>query len=215
MTAQTYPMAAATFASLLKIKSVTFLPSYGQEYSGQATGVILAKDLRPRLWNISLTTVPMDQDDANDFLGRIEALDGSINTFLMYNPKRAYPRAGLTTDAGVTIASLNADGKQLSLTGLPVGATLQWGDMLGFQYGSPNSYGLYRIVGDPVVADSTGTTPDFELAGGIRPGAATGLAVSLIKPLGEFRVNANSLKELNQTDPLYNSYSFTAIQVLY
>lgn len=61
---------------------------------------------------------------------------------------------------------------------------LSRGDLrrLSFAYGDPARYALHQIVTATVTANGSGLTPLFEVVPNIRPGAATGLAVVLIRP---------------------------------
>jgi hypothetical protein len=78
--------------------------------------------------------------------------------------------------------------RELRITGLPVGYVLSAGDMLGFQYGSnPVRHALHRIVVGGT-ASSGGLTPMLEVVPNLRPGAAAGLTVSLVRPACKARL---------------------------
>jgi hypothetical protein len=207
----TYPYAKASFADLLKIKSATFIPSYGQEYSGQGSGVIIAKDLRPALWTADVETVELKWDDAADIQALLEGLSGSIQTFYLYNPMRPKPRNGTVNDASCQINTLNVNGISLSLKGLPAGAVVSRGDMLSFSYGSRPSIALHRCL-ETVTANGSGITPEFQVGNGIRTGAVVNTAVVLNKAYGEFRM----MSPFSMTAPsTYTvTYSFKCIQVI-
>lgn len=207
-----YPYSKATFADVLKIKSAVFQPSYGQEYSGQASGVLRVKDLRPALWKADVTTVTMRFDDANDVQALLEGLDGSIQTFYLYNPMRPYPKTGVVTNSStVKINTLSTNGISLSLNGLPSRKVITRGDMLSFSYGSRPSIALHRVL-ETVTASSLGVTPSFQVSNGIRTGASTGTSVVLNKPYGEFRMVTPFTQ--NSDSNITASYQFSCIQVL-
>ncbi len=208
--ALTFPYSLATFADIIRLKEVTFLPSYGQEYSGKASGMIIAKDLRPALWMATCSTVTMRFDEANDVQALLEGLHGSVNTFYLYNPFRPYPKTGQVDDSTCTIKSVGSDGTSLALKGLPVGTVISRGDMLSFYYGSKPSIALHRAL-ETVTADGSGNTAEFQV-GAVRAGAAADIAVTLNKAYGEFRMISAFTQNTDST--ITTSFSFNCIQVL-
>jgi hypothetical protein len=208
----TYPYGVSTFADVMKIKSAVFQPSYGQEYSGQASGIIIAKDLRPALWSADITTVDMRWDQANDLQALIEGLRGSIQTFYLYNPMRPYPKVGASThEATSQINTLGSDGTSLSLKGLGAAQVVTRGDMISFQYGSRPSRALHRVL-ETVTANGSGVTSEFQIQPAVRTGAVTSTAVLLNKAYGEFRLTSTFIQNVSSTVTV--NYQIKAIQVL-
>jgi hypothetical protein len=207
----TYPYSLSTFANLLKLGQCTFSPSYGQEYSGQASGIIIAKDLRPALWKVTATTVPLKFSDANDIQALLEGLSGSIQTFYLFNPLRPYPKMAPIVDTTCEINTLGTDGLSLSLKGLASGAVISRGDMISFSYGGRPSQALHRVL-ETVTVSGGGTTVEFAVSPPPRPGYLTSTPVTLNKPYGEFRMVSPFVP--NHDTVITATYSFTAIQVL-
>lgn len=108
------------------------------------------------------------------------------------------------------IASLGANNKSLSLSGLTEGFALSRGDMLAFDYGDPARRALHRIA-EAAVADAAGITPVFEVRPHIRPGASAGLPVRLVKPAAKMILMPGSL-QVSAADEFRTAISFQAIQ---
>lgn len=208
--ALSFPLSIAGFQDTLRLKSVVFyLPPNNQATSGQGSGVTLSKDLAPSLWMASCQTTPLNMDASVDAQALLEQLDGGINTFLLYDAKRPFPKSGTFSDTNVKINSVGSDGFSLSLKGLPAGKVITRGDMLSYQYGSNSSYALHKCQ-ETVTANGSGVTPEFRVTYAPRPGIAVDQVVKMIKPVGEFYL-LGSFAPSND-DALHFSYSFTAQQ---
>lgn len=198
----------------VEFQDQTFHLQSRQEYSRTAGGRTLGKDLGPALWMASYTTAPMYADDALGYEATLNSLDGVIQTFEASDLRRQYPKTypkGDFVDSGV-LASVNANNKALSLSGLAAGFKLSPGDYLSFNYGS--SRALHQIV-EAAVADGSGETPEFEVRPYIRPGYAMSpaIAVTLKKPRGIFCLVPGSVESRVQ-NALFTVVSFQAIQVV-
>lgn len=163
-----------------------------QEYSGLGSGETLIADLGPRLWKADVAFSTMSDDDAAALQADIETLDGGINEFYLYDPRKKFPRAdpngAILGSSNVQIAALGGNNKSLSVSGLPAGYVLSKGDLFHFDYGtSPVRRALHRIVED-VVANGVGLTPSFEVRPHFRTGVQTGLAVKLVKPAAKMKL---------------------------
>src|SRR5687768_983531 len=125
--ALTFPLSAEKFADLLRISSVTWRLQRRQEIS-EATGETLAADRGPALFEADVETPPMEHVEADRLQAIVDALDGSIHTFYLSNPRRPFPQndpdGSLLGSSTPTILSVGADNKSLALTGLPVGYKL-------------------------------------------------------------------------------------------
>lgn len=140
-----------------------------QEFSRQAGGATRGKDLGPALWVFSYVTKPLPNDDASDFEAVLDSLDGVIQPFEVCDLRRIYPReypTGASCNDGA-LASVNANNKALSLSGLVAGQIISRGDFLAFDYGDNRAY---HRAAETVTADGTGLTPEFEVRPHIRPG---------------------------------------------
>lgn len=198
----TFPLAVENFADLLRIASVSWFLRDSQELSGLGNGQILAADLAPRLWEGNVTTGRMTFDEAMDMQALIESLDGALNTFYLYNPLRKYPRedpdGSILGAATPVIASLDANNKAMTVSGLPANYVLSRGDMLAFDYGSPARRALHRVV-ETVTASGAGLSPLFEVRPHIRTGAAVADDIILAKPAAKVIMQPGSFSIENDT----------------
>ncbi len=187
--ALTFPYAVTSFADILRMSSVKFQLIPDQQISGAGKGRIIVADMGPKYWEAEVRLINMEHDVARQVQAMIEALDGSLNDFFLYDPRWAYPaedwggpRLG---PAVVTIGALNANNKEMTLSGLPNGYVLTPGDMLHFDFGVPSKRALHRIVAGGVAA---GGSVGIEVRPHIEPGATTGLVASLIKPSARMKI---------------------------
>lgn len=179
------PLSVAAFADNLRIQSVRWMLRRQNEYSGLGDGQTLGAELAPPLWTGDVTLVQMPLSAASQVQALIEASDEVLGGFYLYNPRQPYPQAdpdgSILGAATPTIHSVGGDSKSLRLAGLPAGYVVTRGDCLAFDHGSPARRAFHRIV-ETATADGVGVTPAFEVRPHLRPGAANGLAVSLVKP---------------------------------
>jgi hypothetical protein len=200
----------------LRIDNSSFMPLWRQELSRQAGGTPRVADLGPELWIAKLTSSLMLDAEAEQSEALVEQMRGSLDTFYVWNPKKPYPRADLTGAilgaSTVTIFALDGDNKRLRLAGLPVGYVITRGDMMAFDHGTtPVHRCLHRFVA-PAVADGSGRIALTEVAPHIRPGATTGLAVSLKKPAAEMMIVPGSYNTQSVRRGI-SAITLTAVQV--
>lgn len=183
--ALTFPISLTTFFDTLEIESVSFSDPQPQEISRLADGTVLKASLGATLWQGSVKLWRNWHDDQMKAETLLAVLQRPGASFFIYDTRRIGPQSDpMGTAYGAStpsILSLDADNKRMSLQGLPAGYVLQAGDMLSFQYGSPNRYALHRIVqGD--TANGSGVTGLIEVSPFIRTGAAVLDPVQLVKP---------------------------------
>jgi hypothetical protein len=207
--------ATTDIADLLPVGSIRFSLDYGQETSGKGSGDLVVADLRPARWTANITTTNMSFDLFGRVSALIDALDGSIGTFLLFDPSHAYPLSdpdgSVVGSSATKIKSVGSDGKSLSLRGLPSGYVLTRGDMLQVTYAS-GRIALHRIIEADVVADSSGETSEFKVRPKIIAGMAANDVVNLKKPCAEFRMVPGTLD--SNVTPFSGTLNFQAIQKL-
>jgi hypothetical protein len=110
---------------------------------------------------------------------------------MLYGPPRLYPIAdpdgSVLGSATVTIFSINANNKQITLTGLPVGYTLSVGDFIQFPFGPGGVLNAYHRIVQTVVADGSGHA-EIELRPHVYSGTTTGVTVTLKKPAARVKI---------------------------
>jgi hypothetical protein len=190
--ALTYPLTFAQFLGALRVEEVTFRLSHPQEHTRLADGTVISASLGASLWKGSIRLAQANHPRHAEMEALIGLMDQPGATFLCHDPRQIGPasdRTGSILGSAVpTIHSVAANLRELRITGLPSGYVLAAGDMLGFQYGSnPVRYALHRIAVGGTAA-SGGLTPLLEVVPNLRPGAVTGLTVSLLRPACKARL---------------------------
>lgn len=215
--AQAYPLGASTFWSGLKVASARLYLPESLSHSRTRGGEILVADQGARLWAGSASLPVMRRHEADAVMAQIEALQNAGASLLVH----PVPRIGPINDptgstlgaASPKIASLAINGRELTIDSLPVGYVLAPGDMLAFTYGSPTKYALHRIVVGST-AGAGGVTGQIEVVPYIRPGAAVGAAVALVRPSMKAVIVPGSV-DAGTIDPVGRSgISFSFIQTL-
>jgi len=213
-----FPLNASEFADKLRIQSVRWWLQEHQEASLTGGGDFLVADLAPRLWRADVTLIRMSHDDAAEVQALIESLDGSINAFNLYDPRKKYPRAdpsgSLIAAATPSISSLSSNNKVLTISGLPAGYQLSGGDMFCFLYGSGTQrLALHRVV-SAVAANGSGVASGVEVRPHFRPDVATGIALDFIKPVARVRIVPGSFDPGTARGMITEGMSFQAQQVI-
>jgi len=216
--AYSFPLSLAEFQDIINVAAAPFRLQRSEEYSGLSSGQILADEMAPPLWSAPVRLFPAFHDDGLETQALIDTLDGSMQSFLFYDPRAAFPRhdpdGTLLGAATPTVHSLGADNKSIRIEGLPAGYRLSRGDMFALRYGAdPERRSLHRLS-VPVEAGGTGQTPLFEFRPHLETGAAAGAAVELIKPAAYMRIMPGSLSVSEADDFGTVSIAFTAIQRL-
>lgn len=184
-----------------------------QEFgSRSANGTTYGKDFGSALWHVGFTTGPIANDDAIAYEALLNSLDGVIGSFEAYDMRRAYPRlypTGTGANNGV-LASVNANNKAITLSGLANGQKVSIGDYLSFTYGM--SRALHQAV-ETVTANGSGVTGEFEVRPHLRPGwtLSPATAVTLKAPSGLFSLVPGSVTA-RASGALHTVISFQAVQ---
>lgn len=198
-----------------RLASITFAPNFGQETSGQAGGQIRVRTSRAPLWHMKINVPIAYREEAQAIKAIIGSMGGSVGTFYGWDTDRPYPFAdpeGAAIAAStIQIKSVGSNGISLALKGLPIGYVLTRGDYVGFTY-STTKKALHQVVAATVTANGSGETAEFEVHPAIRQGAAANDAVSLSKPVAEFRIVPGSYNP--ETAGLYSRLSLEAMQVV-
>ncbi|SOC48432.1 hypothetical protein SAMN05892877_1652 [Rhizobium subbaraonis] len=216
--ALSFPLNASEFANKLRIQTARWWLQEHQESSITGGGEFLVADLAPRLWRADVSLWPMFHDDAAEVQALIESLDGSLNAFNLYDPRKRYPRSdpkGTVIDgASPVISSLSGNNKQLTISGLPANYVLSGGDMFGFLYGPDSERrALHRIV-SRVVANAAGVAAGVEVRPHFRPGVVTGTALNFVSPVARVKLVPGSFEPGTARRNITEGMSFQAQQVI-
>lgn len=211
-----YPYSLAWLADILPISSVVWDIKRNDIISGKGSGRIWQTELADPLWivDIELDDATYTRD-AKRYAARIRKLHGAQEAFFLYDPVSQYPASdpngSVLGAAVVSIASIGADSGSLSLTGLPAGYQLTDGDKFSLTYGVPTLYAFFE-VSEPVVADATGTTPEFGIFPHIEPEIAAGMVVTLARPYCRMIIEPESHRPGRARRTLTEGAGFRAIQ---
>ena len=211
----TFPLPLADLVDLLKIRSVQWRKFRQEELSGLGSGEFLTHDLAPELWEAECETPPMSLAEADQLEARFELLNGSAETFLLYNPRRMYPQAdpdgSILGDSSVTISAIGEDRNTVSLAGLPAEYEITIGDMFSVVYGSTRR-ALIRFA-ESATVDAEGDLGPVEVRPHLRAGITTTLAVELVKPCCKVKIVPGSFN-VQMLNTVHAQISFTARQTL-
>lgn len=196
--ALSFPLAQTLLGDILPVQSVVWELSRQQELSGIGSGEGLAADLGPALWEGEVSLRPLLHTDARAMAAKIDALDGSINSFYLANPlgwwPKLDPKGTIYGASAPSILAIAENRKELRFTGLPANYSLSAGDMFAIDYGSPSRRALHRLVGD-VIATGAGVTAFVEVRPHLRPGVVQALAVDFSHPAAKVKIVANSISQ--------------------
>lgn len=193
--------------------------SSGVETSGVASGLIRAKDLRPRLWTLDAQTYVLQPSALKHWRARLQSLDDGIGLFYGYDmsnyypslyPKGTWPTGGSFDGVSAKINSLPSS-KSLTLKSLPVGYVVSIGDMISFPYGSDGNVALHEAQ-ETATANGSGVTGAFEVRPTIVTGAAINNTVSVKAPSCKMMMVPGSLS-MPPASAKTGAISFKGIQV--
>ena len=188
-------MIDTTLFPALKVAASKFSLSVNYTQGVTRGGEVIRVGVGARLWAGTVSVAPAYYHQ----LAALEALlaesDAAGRFILAYDARfdgpRLDPTGAILGAATPTIHTLDADSRRMRVTGLPAGYQLRTGDYIGWQYGSgPVRYALHRLTSD-ADASGAGLTPLFSVVPHIRPGAAVGAAVSLVRPVCKCVISAD------------------------
>lgn len=189
----TFPLDVTDFASLMRKMSIKFWLADAMESSGLGSGQFVVADLAPKYWCAEIGLINMANNDAMAMQALIQALDGGINPFFLYDPRAAYPQydpdGSILGAADVQILEVRTNNKEIKLENLPVGYKLKRGDMFSFDFGSGGIYrALHQLVsGD--TADGFGKTGWLEFRPHLAdPTISPGKNINLIMPSAQMKL---------------------------
>lgn len=187
----TWPLPLSEFLDGLPIAAVTMRPGRAESVSETGGGELITHKLGARLWQGEIT---LDKDYHAAWAAieaRLSLLEEPGASFLISDPRLQFPiddpDGSKLGAAEVQVKDVLSDGRTVRLQGLPPGYVISDGDLFSFTYGSnPVRYALHRVV---VGGAAFGNGQRIvEVTPSIRPGAAEGDPVTLIKPVCKARI---------------------------
>lgn len=184
-----------------------------QEFSRTASGVTIGRDLGPALWQATYTLAPIRHEDVRRVEARLNSLNGVTRGFYAGDIRGKMPYAypdGVFNDTGV-IASVNANGRMLNLSGLPANFRITAGDYMEYDYGVGNQLRALLQVVDDVTATGGGVATNVEFRPFIPVGTPVGGAVRFKNPRALFTLDPDGIEQ-SVVDSLFTQLSFSATQ---
>lgn len=178
-----FPVALADFFDPLVLVTAQFHLPEVLEVSRTGAGEVMTADLGARLWNGAVTFPPVAHSVSEAVEAKLSIMRQAGRSFLVSPVTKQYPLNDPTgSKLGAASPTINAltSGRELKLGGLPSAYVISPGDFLSFVYSG--KYALHQVVVG-ATASGAGITGNIEVTPHIRPGATTGLAVKLIKPI--------------------------------
>lgn len=134
--------------SPLKVNAVSFRLARAQQISPAGQGFLQTIERVEPYWVAEYKTPPLSRDQTRILRGFLDQLEGSLYTFLGFDPAFTIPKQypsgsgfGTPTVTGVSYAN-----STLSIASFTVGGWLRQGDYISFQDGNP--WRLYRVMAD-------------------------------------------------------------------
>ncbi len=136
-------MPALEIPSLVGFRSKRFDMGFAQQLTPVGTqGFVQTLNRTSPFWTAEYTTPPLTESAYNEARVFLDALEGSMNTFLAWDPRRVMPQAYKTqlltsTPWGApSITAQNYAASTIGLGSMTVGAIITKGDYISCQVGS-------------------------------------------------------------------------------
>ena len=151
----------------------------------------------------------LDREDAEDWVGFLDSLQGTKGTFLFGDPMAKTPMG--VGGGNPVVNGDNQTGDSLLLSGAPLNTTdwLKRGDW--FQIGAGLNARLHKIVSN--VSSAPGGTPTIRFWPSLRYSPANGSAIVLNNPRGLFRRSSGTFNYSEENGCKY-SLSFDCEEVI-
>lgn len=181
----TFPLSSQDFfAGLRPLDWTLYLPDNRVSEETQG-GEVVDADLGVRLWTGTVSLGALEPRSARAIQAKVSLLQQAGRSFFAYPRDAAFPAydpKGQILGASLPLIHALPNARELRLSGLPSGYQISAGDFLSFDYGtSPVRTALHQVV-ETVIASGAGVTPAFEVMPPVRPGAALGAQVRLVRP---------------------------------
>lgn len=181
-----YPYSVNFFADKLKIESVEWTIQRNDELSGGGDGRVWQAELAPPLWVGTISLTVMRINEAKQIAALVRKLHGAQEALFLYDPQSKYPQADPTGSiigsSTVTVNSVGASRRTLSLTGFPAGYKMTLADKMTIAFGSNPTRYAFLEVSEDVTANGSGVTGQFEVFPHVPPGIISGETVTIVKP---------------------------------
>lgn len=156
-----------TFPTSIKPQLTEFRLARYTNQNRRSGGTVQVSDKDDPKWLLQLTTQPLYSDDYQELMSWISSLKGGINTFLMHDHERPYPRnyrsgfegqtkhLGGSFDGSALVDAVTAT--QVTLSGLSSSFTIRAGDYIGLSQSGRS--GLFHASEDVTASAGIAAVP--------------------------------------------------------
>lgn len=185
-----------------------------QEQSRTTGGRTIVKDMGSPLWRMSVQSKSLKPNELDYWRARLNGLENGLKTFRAFPKSRCFPIAypngswptGSAFSGTAQVASIAANRKTISESGLPPGFVVSVGDFI--QIGEND---LHQVM-EPAVASAGGTTGQFELRPHLWPGVVAPRAAIVKQPSCLMAIVPGSVSSTADLATGRGSLSFQAIE---
>lgn len=213
----TFPLGLDAFFAGLRVSGCSFRLPESMQIEETGGGEVIAADLGTRLWEGEVTLAADYHDGLAAAEARLSVLRDAGASFLafpLHKPAPAFDPAGLMLGSAAPQIAALPSARSLTISGLPAGYVLSDGDFLSFGYGASPARMAFHQIAIGGVANSAGVTPELLVTPAIRPGAAVGSAVQLIRPALRARYVPGSYRPASYSKMIGQGPSFAFRQTL-
>lgn len=186
-------MPAIEIPSLLGFKSRVFKLVHNQQVSAVNGGYSQTLERQIPTWYAEYETPPLNGNTYNDAIAFMESLEGSMNSFLGYDPRRMKPFGHPTVGLGgspwgtPTFTGYSTVNSTLTLTGFAANSKVSPGDLISFF--DTKAWWLFRAVSSHTVSGGPiDVTVKPRPQPAIQPGPHT---LRYMKPVVEMKMIGN------------------------
>lgn len=148
------------------------------------SGAVKTYEFDGIVWRAAITLPPLaNATQAREWHGFLAALNGMSGTFTMAPIQHATPSGTQAANIAVRTAAL-IRAKEVAVKGMTAGATLLRGDMISI------ASRLYQVV-ETATANGSGQA-SLTLSHGLRAAAAVDDTITLLNPVGTWRLSNNA-----------------------
>jgi hypothetical protein len=215
--ALSFPLNRAAFFDLMPRRSASMHLGEALIVNQTGGGEVIESAYGSRLWQGSITTQGRVSGDLDEVTARIELLLMGGGSFLMPHPVRIGPAADpagtILGAATPSITAVNANNRDITISGLPAGYVLRRGDLISWTYLSgPTRYALHRVV-TQATANGSGVLTT-EIMPPVRPGHATPQAVTLVNAVCKAKIVHGSYQAPEAEPGAVATLGFSWVQTL-
>lgn len=208
-------IAVADFADKLPGEKLTWDIVRFDEYDSIGSGHDIVAEMAPPKWTAKLGMRPLVNAEAEALAARVRSLNGSQETFYMYNPSRKYPlsdpNGSILGASVVQINTIGSDNRSVSLKGLPAGYVLSLADKAQIVFASGTRNFFFEFSAD-VTANGSGVTAEVLIWPHIPVGVIANATLVLKKPACKMQLKPDGFSPGVSSGPITDGASIEVLE---